>query len=220
MIGIQQRMKKMKYSSALGKVSVILCLAMGLAFSAYAQQSDEDKLKTRLETLNYFSADFTQKVTDANHEVLQEATGVIKLKQPNKLYWELDPPNENILIADGTTLWNVDPFVEQVTAINQSQAVANNPLILLTQPNSDAWGDFTVTHTNDTFRIDAKSPDSAVHSLVLVFDGEQLSSMSMQDSQQQISDLYFDNIQQNKALSDEVFTFTLPEGYDLDDQRN
>ena len=42
----------------------------------------------------------------------------------------------------------------------------------------------------------------------------------MQDSQQQISDLYFDNIQQNKALSDEVFTFTLPEGYDLDDQRN
>ena len=118
----------MKYSSALGRVSTLLCLAMGLTFNAYAQQSDEDKLKTRLETLNYFSADFTQKVTDANHEVLQEATGVIKLKQPNKLYWELDPPNENILIADGTTLWNVDPFVEQVTAINQTQAVANNPL--------------------------------------------------------------------------------------------
>ncbi|WP_254700717.1 outer membrane lipoprotein chaperone LolA [Paraglaciecola mesophila] len=213
-------MKKMKYSSALGKVSVMLCLAMGLAVNGYAQQTDEDMLKARLQALHYFSANFTQKVTDANHEVLQEATGVIKLKQPNKLYWELDPPNENILIADGTTLWNVDPFVEQVTAIDQDQAVANNPLILLTQPNSDAWSHFTVSHSNNTFRIDANRPDSAVHSLVLVFEGEQLSSMSMQDSQQQISDLYFDNIQQNKTLNDDVFTFSLPEGYDLDDQRN
>ncbi|GAC34315.1 outer membrane lipoprotein chaperone LolA [Paraglaciecola polaris] len=214
MIGIQH--------ATLGfmKKATFLLFAASAVFSVQAQQTDEDKLKARLVTLNNFSATFSQKVTDANHEVLQEATGVIKLKQPNKLYWELDPPNENILIADGTTLWNIDPFVEQVTAISQNQAVANNPLILLTQPNSDAWADFSVSHNKDTFRIDAKDPDSAVHSLVLVFKNEQLNSMSMQDSQQQISDLYFDNIRQNKTIDDEVFTFSLPEGYDLDDQRN
>ena len=220
MIGIQQNMNSVKYIGNVAKLSGILLLTLGAIFSANAQQTDEDKLKARLQTLHNFSASFTQKVTDANHEVLQEATGVIKLKQPNKLYWELNPPNENILIADGSTLWNVDPFVEQVTAISQDQAVANNPLILLTQPNSDAWENFSVSHTNDTFRIDAKNPDSAVHSLVLVFDGAQLTSMSMQDSQQQISDLYFNDIQQNKTVSDKVFTFSLPDGYDLDDQRN
>ncbi|WP_041713789.1 outer membrane lipoprotein chaperone LolA [Paraglaciecola sp. T6c] len=220
MIGIQQNMNSVKYIGYVAKLSGTLLLMLGAIFSVNAQQTDEDKLKARLQTLHNFSASFTQKVTDANHEVLQEATGVIKLKQPNKLYWELNPPNENILIADGSTLWNVDPFVEQVTAISQDQAVANNPLILLTQPNSDAWENFSVSHTNDTFRIDAKKPDSAVHSLVLVFDGAQLTSMSMQDSQQQISDLYFNDIQQNKTVSDEVFTFSLPEGYDLDDQRN
>ncbi|ABG40975.1 outer membrane lipoprotein carrier protein LolA [Paraglaciecola sp. T6c] len=213
-------MNSVKYIGYVAKLSGTLLLMLGAIFSVNAQQTDEDKLKARLQTLHNFSASFTQKVTDANHEVLQEATGVIKLKQPNKLYWELNPPNENILIADGSTLWNVDPFVEQVTAISQDQAVANNPLILLTQPNSDAWENFSVSHTNDTFRIDAKKPDSAVHSLVLVFDGAQLTSMSMQDSQQQISDLYFNDIQQNKTVSDEVFTFSLPEGYDLDDQRN
>ncbi|GAC23007.1 MAG: outer membrane lipoprotein carrier protein LolA [Alteromonadaceae bacterium] len=220
MIGIQQNMNSVKYIGNVAKLSGILLLTLGAIFSANAQQTDEDKLKARLQTLHNFSASFTQKVTDANHEVLQEATGVIKLKQPNKLYWELNPPNENILIADGNTLWNVDPFVEQVTAISQDQAVANNPLILLTQPNSDAWENFSVSYTNDTFRIDAKNPDSAVHSLVLVFDGAQLTSMSMQDSQQQISDLYFNDIQQNKTVSDKVFTFSLPDGYDLDDQRN
>ena len=98
--------------------------------------------------------------------------------------------------------------MEQVTAINQDQAVANNPLILLTQPNSAAWEDFTVSHSNNTFRIDAKKADSAVHSLVLVFENEQLSSMSMHD------------IQLNNTISDSIFSFSLPQGYDLDDQRN
>ena len=220
MIGIQHaQFSSERVKGVLIKTAFML-IAVGSVFHAQAQQSDVDMLKTRLQTLHNFSASFTQKVTDANHEVLQEATGVLKLKQPNKLYWELNPPNENILIADGTTLWNIDPFVEQVTAINQDQAVANNPLILLTQPNSAAWEDFTVSHSNNTFRIDAKKADSAVHSLVLVFENEQLSSMSMQDSQQQISDLYFDDIQQNNTISDSIFSFSLPQGYDLDDQRN
>ncbi|WP_166423862.1 outer membrane lipoprotein chaperone LolA [Paraglaciecola sp. 20A4] len=220
MIGFQHATFGLKhFKGGMIKTAFIL-FAFNASFNAQAQQSDVDMLKSRLQTLHNFSASFTQKVTDANHEILQEATGVIKLKQPNKLYWELNPPNENILIADGTTLWNIDPFVEQVTAINQEQAVANNPLILLTQPNSAAWEDFTVSHSNDTFRIDAKNADSAVRSLVLVFENDQLNSMSMQDSQQQISDLYFNDIQQNKTISENIFSFSLPQGYDLDDQRN
>jgi outer membrane lipoprotein carrier protein len=170
--------------------------------------------------LHNFQATFTQRVTDADGEVLQEAQGNIVLKQPNRLYWQLDAPYESVMIADGDTLWNVDPFVEQVVAIDQAQAVKNNPLILLTQPLSDAWDTFTVSRQNNTFVIQTIQTDSPITRLTLNFQGEALVALSMQDSQQQTSVLEFSDARQNQTIADSVFTFHLPQGFDLDDQRN
>lgn len=190
-------------------------------FTFAAQTADAaDSLKNRLGNLQSFQAKFTQRVSDINGEILQQATGNIALKQPNRLFWQLDEPYESIMIADGQTLWNVDPFVEQVVAIEQAQAVKNNPLILLTQPHSDAWDAFNVSRQEDTFIIHTVQTDSPMTRLTLEFEGKALVALSMQDSQQQTSVLKFFDAQQNQAIADAVFTFELPQGFDLDDQRN
>lgn len=196
-------------------------IAMNVHY-AIAGENDEaaDCLKNRLANLHSFQANFTQKVTDANNELLQEATGNIALQQPNKLFWQLAEPHESKLIADGQTLWNIDPFVEQVVAVDQDLAVKNNPLILLTQPHSEAWQGFKVSRQASTYVIQAAHADAPVSKLTLRFEGEALVALSMQDSQQQTSELEFNQAQQNQPVDPSVFTFSLPEGYDLDDQRN
>lgn len=209
-----------KHFKSIGLMAISV-FAMNLQ---YAMASDDneaaDCLKNRLANLHSFQANFTQKVTDADNELLQEATGNIALQQPNKLFWQLAQPHESVLIADGQTLWSIDPFVEQVVAVDQDQAVKNNPLILLTQPHSEAWKGFTVSRQADTYVIQSGQVDGPGSKLTLRFEGEALVALSMQDSQQQSSELNFSQAQQNQPVDPSVFTFSLPQGYDLDDQRN
>ena len=184
-----------------------------------ADSNAADQLKQKLTQLRSFEANFKQVVTSVNDEILQKAEGEIALKQPNKLYWKLDEPNESILIADGQTLWHVDPFVEQVVALEQKQSIENNPLILLTNAQSDAWKNFKVNQQDNIFTINATQTGASIVKLILHFEQDQLVELNMQDSQQQLSQLIFSDIKQNQTIDDSRFEFLLPEGYDLDDQR-
>ena len=176
-------------------------------------------LQKRLTALQSFSAQFSQQVADAEGELLQEAEGKILLQQPDKLYWQVFEPNENLMLADGNTLWHIDPFAEQVIAMNQQQAVADNPMVLLTNPDTQAWSGFDVEQEGDDFTIVAKNGQSQIVALKLMFKDDQLQGLALIDRQEQISRLTFSSPEQNSDIAAETFVFTMPEGYDLDDQR-
>lgn len=178
-----------------------------------------DSLKSRLHALQSFQANFSQQVVDGQGLQVQEATGKLQLQQPNKLRWELFAPHETLLIADGQAVWHVDPFVEQAIVLDQQTTVADNPLILLAQPDSQHWQDFAVTAEGASFQIRSQNQDSQIDTLTLKFDGKTLVSLSLLDRQQQTSTLDFSDIQQNATLPAELFRFALPDGYELDDQR-
>lgn len=186
---------------------------------ALSEHKAMNELKQRLSQLKTFTGSFEQRVIDAQGELLQEATGELFLKQPNLMLWRVDEPDENLLVADGNTLWFMDPFVEQVVASNQADSVANNPIILLTNGSSETWDQFVVSQQQNTFTITAKDPKTQVTQLTLSFDNKQLTSLSLTDRQQQISTLVFANTKQNRPISADLFRFSVPDGYELDDQR-
>ena len=221
----------MKYKKALNCAILLMLLAatnVSLAQQTEANDNDihsletdevQSSLKHKLMGLKSFVAKFDQTVTDAQEELLQNSHGRITLEQPNKMLWEVSEPNENILIADGVTLWHVDPFVEQVVAMDQQKAIINNPIMLLTSPDSEAWKDFVISQSGNVFLVDAKGEESQIARLELVFDDNTLTKLAFVDRQQQRSELTFSDIQQNVDISQEAFVFSLPEGFDLDDQR-
>jgi outer membrane lipoprotein carrier protein len=202
------------------KRNFLLFCTLIFSYNAMAETIDASlHLKQKLANLQSFEANFIQKVSDIDNQLLQEADGNIALKQPNKLYWELNEPNENVLIADGLSLWHIDPFVEQVVALQQDLAIENNPLILLTDPSSEAWHNFEVSEQDNVFTVTAKKIDVSIVKLMLRFSHDQLVELSMEDSQQQTSQLVFSDIRQNQDLDDSRFVFSMPMGYELDDQR-
>jgi outer membrane lipoprotein carrier protein len=190
--------------------------------STWALAADSDakqQLKIKLALLATYQADFTQTVVDIENTILQQATGKIVLQQPNNLYWELFEPNESVLLADGTNIWNVDPFLEQVVVYGANVALENNPLILLTNPSSSKWQEFAVSQTDSQFIITPLELNGGIESLRLVFKNDFLVELESQDGQQQKSLLLFKNIKQNDMLPADTFTFVMPDGYELDDQR-
>lgn len=197
-----------------------LVLVLTLSHSALASDDSKMALKKQLAQLQSFSAKFQQKVSDALGEELQNAEGILLLKQPQKLYWESYEPNEMQLIADGDTLWHVDPFVEQVVAINQQNAAQDHPVMLLAQPDSPMWQHYLVEETAvGSFTMKSLKADSDFISLTLSFTQGNLTTLTILDKMEQTNQLFFSEVEQNQPISDERFTFTLPEGYSLDDQR-
>ncbi|GAA6185965.1 MULTISPECIES: outer membrane lipoprotein chaperone LolA [Alteromonadaceae] len=202
-------------------VGILMLSSISVAHGNQGDSPDaSENLKQKLLSLKTFTAAFEQKVTDGQGELVQESSGQMTLKQPNLMIWQVNSPDENLMVADGTTLWYSDPFVEQVTAINQADSVSNNPIVLLTNPSNEQWSEFTITYAdNDVYSIIAISPESQISELKLKFENNQLSQLSFIDRQQQTSQLTFSDVKQNINIGDEQFVFTIPDGFDLDDQR-
>jgi outer membrane lipoprotein carrier protein len=196
-------------------VAVLLNSTLAISEDLDAKQ----KLKAKLALLKTYQANFSQTVVDIENTLLQQATGRIVLQQPNKLYWELFEPNESVLLADGDNIWNIDPFLEQVVVNGADVALENNPLILLTNPDSDQWQDFEVSQSGSQFIITPRELNGVIESLRLVFNNDTLVELESQDGQQQRSLLSFSDITQNNSLPEDTFIFVMPAGYELDDLR-
>jgi outer membrane lipoprotein carrier protein len=198
---------------------LFIALLLNSTLILATEMDAKQQLQVKLGMLATYQANFTQTVVDIENTLLQKATGRIVLQQPNNLYWELFEPNESVLLADGDNIWNVDPFLEQVVAYAADAALENNPLILLTNPQSSQWQKFEVSQLDNQFIITPRELNGGIESLRLVFNGDILVELESQDGQQQKSLLLFSDVKQNNALPADTFIFVMPDGYELDDQR-
>ena len=189
-------------------------------FSVSALANDAEALKTKLAGLESFKAAFTQSVTDENGEVVHEATGNLTMARPDKLRWETLSPDETVLIADGSAVWHIDEWVEQVTVMSQAQAIDNNPMVLLTSNDDATWQQYTVNATQpNSYTVSTKAEGSQIRTLSLSFDDKGLANLIMLDSQGQQSAINFSEREFNTPIFPSAFIADVPESFMVDDQR-
>lgn len=203
--------------------STFLFGSLTASFSAMAEDAKQ-QLMAKLEVMGGFSANFTQVVSDADGNELQQQTGVLKVRRPNLIYWETLEPDETLVVSDGETLWFYNPFVEQVSAFNVSNAVANTPILLLSDTDESLWQDYNVTAKSSSdegasYSIASLDENAQVKTLDLSFNGDQLTSFIIEDATGQFSKFNLTDVSSDPLPELEQFNFTLPEGVDFDDQR-
>src|SRR5690606_41127983 len=76
-------------------------LTAAVLSTANAHDDERQALLARLNHLTTLEADFTQQVTDAQGELVQQLHGHLALARPNLLYWQSDAPDEMVMVADG-----------------------------------------------------------------------------------------------------------------------
>lgn len=184
------------------------------------QASASEKLKAILGELNSYEAMFNQQIIDAQGETLQSSEGQIFLQKPNKMRWEVSFPDESLFIADGTVIYNIDHFVEQVTLIDQSNITDNNPLMLLISDDSDAWSNVNISEDEQGFTVRSKDENANIVLLNLRFENDILTSLSSVDRQEQSNVIVFSKISQNENIASAQFVPNIPDTYVVDDQRS
>ena len=217
----------------------LLASLLSLPVFAYAVEPTEQAeygsqaktvLLEKLAKLENLAASFTQNIYDVDKNLLQSGQGQFTLAAPNLLNWQTTSPEESTLVSDGETLWLFDPFIEQVTAYSLANSISNTPILLLTSTDESLWQQYTIYQAdinqtdnhqaiNGKFKVIAKSEDAQVKELVLAFNGDVLSGFTIVDATGQHSEFALDNVSANQTLAQGVFSFVVPEGILLDDQR-
>lgn len=184
--------------------------------------SAKAELMSKLASIKFFTAEFTQKIFDEAGNELQQGSGLLSVSKPNLVNWQTITPDESLIVSDGSNLWFYDPFVEQVSVYSLASAIANTPILLITSNDETLWQDYTVSRISSVrFLITAKSENARVKSLTLTFDSaansNQLAGFEILDATGQLSVISLLN---NPKVPDaSLFEFIVPEGVHLDDQR-
>ncbi|MEZ9945564.1 outer membrane lipoprotein chaperone LolA [Vibrio breoganii] len=198
------------------KILVSLLVLVSGAVSANPQQ----ELVQRLDKTDGFTAQFSQTVVSPDDEVVMEGTGSVEIARPSLFRWTTNTPDENVLVSDGETLWYYSPFIEQVSIYWQEQATEQTPFVLLTRNKASDWDKYNVIQNGDRFTLTPTDETSTQGQFQIDIDkAGAISGFNVVEQDGQRSKFTFNDYRaQTPAKS--RFVFEIPNGVEVDDQRN
>ncbi|AUI86301.1 outer membrane lipoprotein carrier protein LolA [Vibrio azureus] len=207
------------------KKLVLATLVPALVFcsmflSTASASSAKEELSQRLAKNDGFRANFSQQVISPEGDTVMEGEGTVEIARPNQFRWSTTFPDETLLVSDGQTLWYYSPFIEQVSIYKQEQATEQTPFILLTRNRASDWDNYKVSQQGDQFTLIPTAVDSTQGQFQINIDVKGMVkgfNVLEQDGQKGL--FTFNNVKLGKPKA-ERFTFTVPDGVEVDDQRN
>ena len=204
---------------------ILAALAL-FACALAAQASGLDSLENFVKSARSGHAEFTQVVTGPAKEGQgarsKTSSGTFEFARPNRFRFDYKKPFEQVIVADGQTLWLYDVDLNQVTARKQSQVLASTPAALIAAaPDLGALRkDFDLEAAGDKdglqwVQATPRVKDGQLHSVKVGFRGNELAKLEILDSFGQRSVLTFTKMELNVAVSPERFQFKPPQGADV-----
>ena len=185
-----------------------------------------ESLENFVKTVKSGKSDFTQVVTSpakANEPPrVKNSSGTFEFQRPGKFKFQYKKPFEQLILADGTSLWIFDADLNQASQRKQSSAFANTPAALIASATdlSALRNEFNLENASEKDGINwvsakPKSADSTLQTVRIGFKGEALHQLDITDSFGQRSLITFTTMQLNPSLPAASFQFTLPQGAEL-----
>lgn len=200
------------------KILLSLCL-ITLSFSASALSKEAQQLKDKLAVSEIISATFLQRVTSAEGKLLNESTGEVRISRPGKFHWQINMPEEELIVSNGKTIWYYSPFIEQVTLINFSDAINGTPFALLAGTSDQQWTDYVVTKKENIFSVINSRQDQATQFIFQFDSNSHIKKFVVIEEQGQRSEFILTHHAPVDDIDESLFEFNIPAGVEVDDQR-
>lgn len=214
-------------STARRRPAPVLLLALGtLATAAAVPQEHAGDAERGERLVERFVADvesmsgrFEQQLVSADDEVTETSSGLFEILRPGRFRWEYEQPYAQLLVADGTNVWNYDVDLEQVTVKPQAEALGSTPAALLggTEGVLDGFeiaGSFEDRGTV-WVRLEPKSSDTSFETVELGFTDGVLTRMILSDELEQTTLVALHDVRVNADIDPSRFRFSPPAGVDL-----
>lgn len=199
-----------------------LALALGLA-TALPASADTAAATARIDAwladVETLAATFEQQLLDEAGAVLGASSGEMTLKRPGLFRWHYKQPSELLVLSDGKQIYSYDVELENVTVMQQADALTGSPAQLLAGAGSVADG-FEVraawsSETVDWFELVPRDGERDFRLLRLGFEADELAAMELHDQLGQVTRIVFFAVSRNEPVAESQFVFVVPEGVDV-----
>ncbi|NUS39662.1 MAG: outer membrane lipoprotein chaperone LolA [Lysobacter sp.] len=194
-------------------------LALAL-FATTAAAGARDDLATFTKGLKGLDGRFSQQVFNPSGKLKETSSGRVALSAPRLFRWEYEKPYEQLVVADGKSVWVYDPDLQQVTKRPQGTEEANSPLAALVDP-SRLDRDYVVEEAGRDDGLDwlllkpKGNAEANFQSARLGFGPQGLARMQVVDALGQKTRIVFDRWQRNPAFAAGTFRYTPAKGVDV-----
>lgn len=199
--------------------TLALTLLPMTALTAYANDAASTNLNNLLKNTKSMTASFSQ-TTKAGGKS-QNFSGTMAVERGNKFRWDTKSPSEQLIVANGSTMWVYDKDLQQVTKQSVSNQVGDAPALLLSGDPNQISRNFTVTQPSkgkNYYVLKPKSDSANFKDLSISFNGGKPVMMVLNDNIGQTTTIKFSGINLNKKIPASQFSFTPPKGVDVINQ--
>jgi outer membrane lipoprotein carrier protein len=205
--------------------TTLLIAACAVSMPARALNGLES-LENFVKTVKSGKSDFTQTVTSparaGEAPRVKNSSGTFEFQRPGKFKFAYKKPFEQLILADGISLWIFDADLNQASQRKQSAAFANTPAALIASATdlTALRNEFTLENAPEKdgliwISAKPKSADSTLQVVRIGFKGDALQQLDITDSFGQRSLINFTAMQLNPSLPSSSFQFVLPKGAEL-----
>lgn len=199
-------------------VPAALATALLLA-SQLAVAGARDDLAAFTKGLKGLDGQFSQQVFDVRGKQKEASSGRVAVSTPRLFRWEYTRPYVQLIVADGKTVWVVDPDLDQATRRPQGSEEANSPLAILLEP-ARLERDFTVKDGGTRngvswLNVAPRSADAGFKTARLGFSAGQLSRLEYVDALGQRTAIAFSGWKRNPSFAAGTFAYVPGKGVDV-----
>lgn len=196
----------------------VLSAALLLASNLVIAGARED-LASFTKGLKGLDGQFSQQVFDVRGKQKEASSGRVAVAAPRLFRWEYTKPYAQLVVADGKTVWVVDPDLEQATRRPQGPEEANSPLAILLEP-ARLDRDFVVKDGGARdgvawLDVAPRSADAGFKTARLGFAGKQLARLEYVDALGQRTAITFSGWKRNPAFAKSTFSYVPGKGVDV-----
>ncbi len=203
---------------------------LGSAQTGQSPDALAKQLQARYQNVRDFTADFVQTYRGGVLRTETRERGTVAVKKPGRMRWVYTSPERKEFVSDGQKMYAYIPEDRQVTVSNvPADSQAPTPVLFLAG-KGDLVKDFTASHADSPvsgaigLKLTPRRNEPEYEYLIVAVDPAtlQIRALTTRDRQGGESTLRFENLKENKGISDNDFAFRIPRGVDVitDGQRN
>jgi outer membrane lipoprotein carrier protein len=206
------------------RVSLVVGLVLALMAAGAVRASDPASLVSRLQhhyrATDSFTARFVETLTSPGGAPRQRS-GKVAYRKPGMIRWEFDAPQPETIVADGATLYDYDPGLNQVVEMSERSAFKNRSIAAFILGVGDLERDFEGRIVSDSLSDGLNylmlTPKDGGAKIELGVDSKTLNITRLRtaDALGNATDLQLSDIQRNVTLQASIFSFSVPPGADI-----
>ena len=186
---------------------------------AFGQNPAINELDVLLRDIQTMSAKVLQLIIESDGGVLEESEIQMHLKKPDGFYWETIDPFPELIVTNGTYLWNYQPDLEQVVIEDWDNSKSELAAQLLNGRTENIAEEYMVQLISDDesaeFELSPIALDSVYELITISFIASNLDMIHLDNKNGEQTVWQFHDLKKNHSLADTLFVFEPPDGIDV-----